>query len=395
MIFITFSGTHAFSALDGFDIPPGFATTIGVTGKKVILLPEPYGKCASTNREAIRLAHDVGKLPDFSYNNLIQEKKYTSNVCYSTCLQRLIFKTCNCFDIQQVYAYSGAAPLCGHIKNKTLNFSNKDLETCIDKEYNPAHCQAQGHNTTADGQEDGQPSDEEVEDGSEIDDEPQGPESHGDDEGMQDQDEGQEDDQGEDQDQNSDDMQENDQNQNRTECEDQDEAFAYWEMMKLANCFLPYSQSINHLLDDLKCVQDVKDRFLVEKDILCDCQPACEDMNYDLTLGQSIWPAQGLETTEISELLTLPGNKLTKYFNASVHADTAEIINDYLFKNDIEGMEEEESIRDTEIMKNFARVTIYARSLSVQQTEQIPAYTMTQLISDIGKHILHMIYFIS
>ena len=39
-----------------------------------------------------------------------------------------------------------------------------------------------------------------------------------------------------------------------------------------------------------------------------------------------------------------------------------------------------------EIMKNFAQVTIYNERLSVTQIEEVPAYTSSLLLSDIGKH---------
>ncbi len=337
-----FSGTHAFSALDGFDVIPGLATTIGVTGKRAILLPEPYGKCSSANRETAKLSHAIGdnQIPYFTHNNLIKEDKYTPNVCYSTCLQRLIFTTCNCFDIQQVYAYSEIAPLCGTVRNTALQFSNNELIACLEQEYDP-------------DQNDDEDQDKEQE-------------SH-------------------DQDQNnSGDSQEAIYDQNY------DYYFVSWEMNMLANCFLPYNQSIHDMFNDLKCVKNVKKKFSQEKHRLCDCEPACEEVNYDLTLGQSVWPAQGVETTEISEsLISFSQNdKLANYFNERVHNSTAEKVINYLLKHDIEGMKNEESKRDTEIMKNFARVTIYAESLSVQTTEQFPAYQLPQLISDIGKFTL-------
>ena len=40
-----------------------------------------------------------------------------------------------------------------------------------------------------------------------------------------------------------------------------------------------------------------------------------------------------------------------------------------------------------EILKDFARVTVYIRSLKVERTEQVVAYTFLDLISDIGKQM--------
>ena len=36
-------------------------------------------------------------------------------------------------------------------------------------------------------------------------------------------------------------------------------------------------------------------------------------------------------------------------------------------------------------MENFARVTVYVKSMRVEKIEQIAAYTFIDLISDIGK----------
>ncbi len=38
-----------------------------------------------------------------------------------------------------------------------------------------------------------------------------------------------------------------------------------------------------------------------------------------------------------------------------------------------------------EILKNFARVTVYNEKLSIERVEQVVAYTGVDLISDIGK----------
>ena len=40
-----------------------------------------------------------------------------------------------------------------------------------------------------------------------------------------------------------------------------------------------------------------------------------------------------------------------------------------------------------DIMKNFVRFTVYIKDLTVQTSEQVPAYTELDLLSDIGEFI--------
>ncbi len=221
-------------------------------------------------------------------------------------MQRLVYTTCNCFDIRQVYAYSDAGVLCGGIRNESLTFFNEDLShDCIYE--------------TRTGYDDGSGSG------------------------------------GYNNDQTSSQLAEN-----------------------FFNCLLPYNQSVHDLLDDIKCVQDVKKTFDLNKASLCDCKSPCKETTYDLITGQSIWPAEGSQTFEAqSKINSEEDVKLYKYFFAKGYDEDVLKIIHYLADYD-EG-------RD--VMGNFARLTVYASSPSVMQVQQIPAYTMITLISDIGMKI--------
>ena len=61
-------------------------------------------------------------------------------------------------------------------------------------------------------------------------------------------------------------------------------------------------------------------------------------------------------------------------FNTSLTTDVIKYLND--------------SNNKPKIMNNFARVTVYIRSLKVDRVEQIASYSAVDLISDIGKLLL-------
>ena len=306
------TGVHALSTSSGFDIAPGQATSIAVTGKETILLPQPYGQCSNKNEETIRLAWLLGSTPNFTYDNIIQEDGYSVDICYSTCLQRLVFTTCGCFDIQQVYAYSDAGDLCGRIRNHSLTFFEEELSH---------DCMLQ----TGTGYDDSS--------------------------GL-----------------GSGDL-------------DSDESHNQ-QFENILHCLLPYNQSMHDLLDDIKCLQGARKIFDRDKSSLCDCKPPCQETTYDLVPGQSIWPAEGSQTIEAYEKVIHDDDvKLYNYLYSKGKDEDVENIINYL----------QNYSNSADVMQNFARLTIYASSPSVMQVEQLPAYTLINLISDIGISLQYML----
>ncbi len=257
----------------------------------------------------MQLAELLGSTPNFTYDNVIQEEGYSVDICYSTCLQRLVYTTCNCFDIRQVYAYSESGVLCGSLRNESLTFFNEDLShDCIYETHTGYDDDGSGS-----GSEDFN------------------------------------------NDQTSSHLAEN-----------------------FLNCLLPYNQSMHNLLDDIKCLHDVKKTFDLNKASLCDCKPPCKETTYELITGQSIWPAEGSQTFEAQHKINSEEDvKLYKYFLSKGYEEDALKIINYLADYDA----------GRDVMGNFARLTVYASSPAVMQVQQIPAYTLITLISDIGMKI--------
>ena len=73
---------------------------------------------------------------------------------------------------------------------------------------------------------------------------------------------------------------------------------------------------------------------------------------------------------------TIVQEKVIPYFEKM---NTSLIVNVTRYLSDTDKREE--------ILKHFARVTVYKRSLKVERIEQVVAYTFLDLISDIGKQM--------
>ena len=91
-----------------------------------------------------------------------------------------------------------------------------------------------------------------------------------------------------------------------------------------------------------------------------------------------MWPAPGSDRdTAYFELVEKDGNKLKDYLD-NLNDSTTTKISEYLHNH---------SIRN-QIMQNFARVTVYIKSTTVQQIEEVPAYPILSLLSDLGNIFL-------
>ena len=158
------------------------------------------------------------------------------------------------------------------------------------------------------------------------------------------------------------------------------EAYAKEHCFDLQNMTdLECTNFLSKLFSDLSCVQRVLTR--TNSEIIgsnCDCPTPCRSMEYSLTIGTSSWPSPGPELdaayTSIVRGIVIPDfrRKQTPLLNRTIH----------YFENES---------NKNEIIANFARVTVYIRSLKVERSEQVAAYTILDLISDIGKTICRFV----
>ncbi len=104
----------------------------------------------------------------------------------------------------------------------------------------------------------------------------------------------------------------------------------------------------------------------------CDCPAACYSTKYDLKTATSEWPTPGPELDAAYSAIVLEKVIPTlKNYNNSIFDSTISYLSD--------------SSQRAEIMKNFVKVTVYLKSLSVQRIEEFAAYSALDLISDVGR----------
>ncbi|XP_067675353.1 amiloride-sensitive sodium channel subunit gamma-like [Haliotis asinina] len=84
--------TMPFPEDDGFDISPGFATSVGVTKVAVERVPQPYGDC--------KLYGDGVEEPPNIYTTEVPNISYSDKTCERTCVQQILLSRCGCcYDI--------------------------------------------------------------------------------------------------------------------------------------------------------------------------------------------------------------------------------------------------------------------------------------------------------
>ncbi len=85
---------------ESLDISPGFHTVVALTSKEIIRLPWPYSDCTHVDLEMQKLWELIRKALGFvpTDNQAEDHSAYSQQECRSTCLQRLIFESCNCLD---------------------------------------------------------------------------------------------------------------------------------------------------------------------------------------------------------------------------------------------------------------------------------------------------------
>ncbi len=132
---------------------------------------------------------------------------------------------------------------------------------------------------------------------------------------------------------------------------------------------------LHNIINTLACMKRVKlihAKYEDEHRQTCSCPSPCKSYEYDLSFSHSVWPSSGIE--QDTAYVKLVKNDLAKQYEKVNTTESRKIIS-YLMNED----------NRTEIMKDFARVTIYNERLSTTQVQQVPAYSAEDLISDIGE----------
>ncbi len=103
----------------------------------------------------------------------------------------------------------------------------------------------------------------------------------------------------------------------------------------------------------------------------CSCTPSCRSIKYDVSYGASTWPGEGPELWASYDKIVK--QKVIPYYKQ---------LNSTMAEHAVRYFERSENARD--IMRNFVRLTVYIKDLTVHTTEQVPAYSTVDLLSDIG-----------
>ncbi len=264
-----------FPPKEGFDLSPGYATVIGISGKERIKLPDPYTECSNINREAENLLNIVNQKledPERILNSELQGE-YRTVECRSECLQRYILQSCNCLDSKEKNPFFAKHLLCGFLGDNVKLLYQPTNDTYFDQ------------------------------------------------------------------------------------CLDNNKT--------LLECLKP----LEKLMRDLKCVKKVKEWH---PDYDCDCPSPCHLIKYDLDFGFSHWPSPGPEVDIAYNKIVLE-RVIPRFrkFNNSASRAIVEYFSEWKKRR--------------KILHNFARVTVYPQSLTVEKIEEVAAYTALHLISDIGE----------
>ena len=129
------------------------------------------------------------------------------------------------------------------------------------------------------------------------------------------------------------------------------------------------------LFEDLSCMRQVKNHHAGENDLFkCSCTPSCRSIKYDVSYGASTWPGEGPELWASYDKIVR--QKVIPYYKQ---------LNSTMAEHAVRYFKKADNARD--IMRNFVRLTVYIKDLTVHTTEQVPAYSTVDLLSDIGWYI--------
>ena len=104
----------------------------------------------------------------------------------------------------------------------------------------------------------------------------------------------------------------------------------------------------------------------------CNCPPSCRSITYETFYSVSKFPGSSLELN--SAYKKIVEEKVVPHYKRINTSFAQEMVN--YFSN---------SKNREKILQNFARFTIYVKDLTVQTSEQVPAYSELDLLSDIGE----------
>ena len=166
-------------------------------------------------------------------------------------------------------------------------------------------------------------------------------------------------------------------------------------------------KTFRKVIDDLICLKKIKKKFAHWKmegdDELCQCPEACDSFSFETYYSLANWPNEGAELEAAYQELVLGkmvegyqhgeqkhGNKKTpwwmhRYFEGPELDSYAETIfqDTLLSKKIIKYLSNPQN--KVEILKDFIRLTIYIKDLTVETTQDVAEYPWESLLSDIGK----------
>ena len=129
------SKTAKYPELQGIDVSPGMATTIGIRSKENNRLTYPYGECATYDMEEDLLIKSIEKKHIYkpSGSTGILSSDYSTIQCRSSCLQRYFWEECGCLVMSEKIPFFNSSLLCGQEKGEILaNPDRYGFEECFE-----------------------------------------------------------------------------------------------------------------------------------------------------------------------------------------------------------------------------------------------------------------------
>ena len=131
---------------------------------------------------------------------------------------------------------------------------------------------------------------------------------------------------------------------------------------------------------DLRCMQAVKtwhqQSDSTDEAYNCTCPPPCHSITFETYYSISQFPGMGPELGAAYQRIVQ--KKVIPYYKSLNGSLAAEALG---YFSDTDNKEE--------IMKNFIRFTLYIKDLTVEIAQQVPAYGLLDLLSDMGEYIVH------
>ncbi len=220
---------------------------------------------------------------------------------------------------------------------------------------------------------------------------------------------------------------------------------AYPEKYNISHCLnprnvasVPVCQKVfGKMFKELLCLKKAKENFAFleqDKQMLCDCPPACVSSDFETHYSLAAWPNEGPEQDAAYQELVL--GKMINDLNKSGPSKYTDIRGEPSFELYTQRLSNEEKVRlldlssndqdqfamrwlqekwpnfhfewiinhpwirerimsyltnpqnRKEILNDFTRLTVYIKDLTVETTEDVPEYPWESLLSDIGNYLL-------